>query len=78
MCDTCANKTAPTPPRRGPTFRCDYCRCLLDKRVASYWYDMRFCSAACVAAYQRRLNDETVAKIRQLYSRVAAADAAVA
>ncbi len=72
MYNTRANKTAPEPPRGGPTFRCDYCRRLLGRRVDNYWYDMRFCSAACVGAYQRRLREETVAKIRQLDARMVA------
>jgi hypothetical protein len=75
MYNTRANKTAPEIPR-SPTFRCDHCRRLLGRRIDNYWYDMRFCSTACVAAYQRRLAGETVAKIRRLDSRVAAADAA--
>ena len=66
MYNTRANKTVPGLPQCSPTFRCDHCRRLLSRRVDNYWYDMRFCSAACVAAYQRRLHEETVTKIRRL------------
>jgi hypothetical protein len=71
-----ANKAALGLPPCGPTFRCDHCRRLLGMRVDNYWYDMRFCSAACSASYQRRLGGETLVKIRQLNSKVAPADAA--
>jgi hypothetical protein len=70
-----ASKIAPGLPRRGPVFRCDHCRRLLGKKADNYWYDMRFCSAACSASYQRRLSREALAKVRQLNSRAAAADA---
>jgi hypothetical protein len=44
---------------------CDHCRRELGARVHRYWR-MRFCSPACVAAYQERLGDDTKAKIRRL------------
>jgi hypothetical protein len=47
------------------TLRCDHCRKHLGLVVHRYWH-MRFCSAACAQAYERRLNDETKAKIRRL------------
>jgi len=52
------------------TVRCDHCRRPLGIMVRRYWH-MRFCSAACVRAYQRRLHDNTkqkIAKIRQANS----------
>ncbi len=76
MNDKYTNKSAPGPSRSGPTFRCDHCRRLLGRRVDNYWYDMRFCSAACVGAYRLRLHEETVTKIRRLDPRMAAQDAA--
>jgi hypothetical protein len=45
--------------------RCDHCRKLLGVIVHRYWR-MRFCSADCVIAYQRRLDEETKAKISLL------------
>lgn len=45
--------------------RCDHCREKLGDRVQHYWH-MRFCSEACMQAYQHRLKDETRAKIRRL------------
>jgi hypothetical protein len=47
------------------TLRCDHCRRSLGLVVHRYWR-MRFCSAACNEAYQRRLGDDTKAKIRTL------------
>jgi hypothetical protein len=49
----------------GRLFRCDHCRKLLGVIVHRYWR-MRFCSADCVIAYQRRLDEETKAKISLL------------
>jgi len=52
------------------TVRCDHCRRPLGIMVRRYWH-MRFCSAACVAAYQHRLHDDTkqkIANIRQANS----------
>jgi hypothetical protein len=45
--------------------RCDHCRGKLGLGVQRYWH-MRFCSSACVAAYQQRLDEETKVKIRRL------------
>lgn len=50
------------------TLRCDHCRQPLGLVVRRYWR-MRFCSAGCVQAYQRRLQDGTkdkIAKLRQI------------
>jgi hypothetical protein len=47
------------------TLKCDYCRGSLGIRAHRYWR-MRYCSAECVAAYQRRLDQGTVGKIRCL------------
>jgi hypothetical protein len=54
------------------TLRCDHCRRPLGLMVRRYWH-MRFCSTACMAAYQRRLQDNTKEKIARL--RGAAGDA---
>lgn len=45
--------------------RCDHCRAKLGFRVQHYWR-MRFCSANCAAAYQKRLSVGTQAKIVKL------------
>jgi DNA polymerase II large subunit len=45
--------------------RCDYCRRNLGLIVHRYWH-MRFCSAACMRAYQHRLGENTKAKICRL------------
>jgi hypothetical protein len=47
------------------TLRCDHCRRPLGIMVRRYWH-MRFCSAACVGAYQRRLHDDTKQKIANI------------
>jgi hypothetical protein len=47
------------------TMRCDHCRRPLGLIVRRYWH-MRFCSAGCMQAYQRRLNDDTKEKIAKL------------
>jgi hypothetical protein len=47
------------------TLRCDHCRQPLGRVVYYYWH-MRFCSAACCQAYERRLQKGTRAKIRWL------------
>jgi hypothetical protein len=44
------------------TLRCDHCRRPLGLVVRRYWH-MRFCSAGCTRAYQRRLRDDTKQKI---------------
>jgi hypothetical protein len=74
--NTRANKTESKPPRYSSTFRCDNCRRLLAGQIQHYWHHMRFCSAVCVAAYQRRLDERTMAKIRLFDSRMDARDAA--
>jgi len=45
--------------------RCDHCRKSFGLIPHSFWR-MRFCSADCLTAYQRRLDKETIAKIRRL------------
>lgn len=47
------------------TLRCDHCRRTLGLMVHRYWR-MRFCSTACIAAYQRRLHDDTKQKIADI------------
>jgi hypothetical protein len=47
------------------TVRCDHCRRPLGVLVRRYWH-MRFCSAACVQAYQQRLQDGTKQKIARI------------
>lgn len=47
------------------TLRCDHCRGRFGLIVQRYWR-MRFCSVACKEAYQRRLGEDTKAKIRRL------------
>jgi hypothetical protein len=47
------------------TLRCDHCRAGLGAPIHRFW-QMRFCSAACMAAYQERLADGTRMKIRRL------------
>jgi len=47
------------------SLRCDHCRRPLGVMVRRYWH-MRFCSAACVRAYQRRLHDDTKQKIAKI------------
>lgn len=47
------------------TVRCDHCRKPLAIVVRRYWH-MRFCSAACVQAYQHRLDDHTKQKIANI------------
>ncbi len=48
-----------------PTLRCDHCRKELGHYVHRYWR-MRFCSSACMTAYQQRLAETTKTKIRRL------------
>ena len=45
--------------------RCDHCRKSFGLIIHRFWR-MRFCSADCLTAYQRRLDKETIAKIRWL------------
>ena len=47
------------------TLRCDHCREELGLNVHRYW-QMHFCSKACVTEYQQRLAYETKVKISQL------------
>jgi hypothetical protein len=47
------------------TLRCDHCREELGLNVHRYW-QMHFCSTACVTEYQQRLASGTKAKISQL------------
>ena len=47
------------------TSRCDHCRRPLGLMVHRYWR-MRFCSAACLSAYQHRLHDATRQKIAEI------------
>ena len=47
------------------SLRCDHCRGNLGFRVQHYWR-MRFCSANCATAYQKRLSAGTQAKIVKL------------
>jgi hypothetical protein len=48
-----------------PAHKCDYCRGPLGLVAHRYWL-MRFCSKAHEKAYQGRLAEGTLAKIRQL------------
>jgi hypothetical protein len=50
------------------TLRCDHCRGVFGPRIHRYW-QMRFCSAACVTAYQDRLGEGTRVKIQHLAGR---------
>ena len=45
--------------------KCDHCRRELGRGIHRYW-QMRFCSPACVDAYRRRLDDDTKVKISRL------------
>ena len=45
------------------TIRCDHCRGSLGLTLHRYWR-MRFSSAKCVQAYQNRLYDLTMVKIK--------------
>ena len=45
--------------------RCDHCRKSFGLIIHRFWR-MRFCSADCLTAYQRRLDKETIAKVRWL------------
>jgi hypothetical protein len=47
------------------SLRCDHCRDELGSRVHHYWL-MRFCSANCVGAYQKRLSPGAREKIVKL------------
>jgi hypothetical protein len=45
--------------------RCDHCRNAFGLILHRY-FRMRFCSADCLSAYQRRLDDLTMIKIQSL------------
>ena len=45
--------------------RCDHCRKSFGL-IRHRYFRMRFCSADCLSAYQRRLADLTIIKIRSL------------
>ena len=47
--------------------RCDHCRKSFGLILHRY-FRMRFCSADCLSAYQRRLDDLTMIKIQSLES----------
>jgi hypothetical protein len=47
------------------TLRCDHCREELGLNVHRYW-QMHFCSTACMTEYQQRLASETKVKISLL------------
>ncbi len=47
---------------------CDHCRGQLKSYVHHYWR-MRFCSAACMNAYQQRLSTQTQRKIYEIDGR---------
>ncbi len=47
---------------------CDHCRGKLKSSVHHYWR-MRFCSAACMSAYQQRLSTQTQRKIYEIDGR---------
>jgi hypothetical protein len=59
LLDTLASKSILAPSQ------CDYCRDELGPFPHCYWR-MRFCSLACMNAYQRRLSPQTKAKIVML------------
>jgi hypothetical protein len=52
-------------PVSSASLRCDHCRADLGFRVQYYWR-MRFCSANCVGAYQKRLSAAAQEKIAKL------------
>jgi hypothetical protein len=47
------------------TIRCDHCRGTLGRNTRRH-FQMRFCSPACVEAYQSRLEEQTKVKIEHL------------
>ena len=61
--------------RSAMTIKCDYCRGSIGLNGHRYWR-MRYCSVECVTAYQHRLDEGTVGKIRCLESRLVAKEAA--
>lgn len=56
---------AGSDPVGSASLRCDHCRAELGFRAHRYWR-MRFCSANCVDAYQKRLSAGTREKIVRL------------
>jgi hypothetical protein len=56
---------AMTAPSHASPMRCDHCRKSFGLILHRY-FRMRFCSADCLAAYQDRLSDLTMVKIRCL------------
>jgi hypothetical protein len=54
-----------TPRSHASPMRCDHCRKSFGLILHRY-FRMRFCSADCLAAYQDRLSDLTMVKIRCL------------
>ena len=52
-------------PSHSSPMRCDHCRKSFGMILHRY-FRMRFCSADCLAAYQDRLSDLTMVKIRCL------------
>jgi hypothetical protein len=59
---TIGEKAAPSD---SSPMRCDHCRKSFGLILHRY-FRMRFCSAGCLAAYQDRLSDLTMVKIRCL------------
>jgi hypothetical protein len=53
------------PGRSHEPMRCDHCRKSFGLILHRY-FRMRFCSADCLSAYQRRLDGLTVTKIESL------------
>ena len=51
--------------RSNESMRCDHCRKSFGLILHRY-FRMRFCSADCLSAYQRRLDGLTMIKIRSL------------
>jgi hypothetical protein len=51
------------PPSHPSPMRCDHCRKAFGLILHRY-FRMRFCSADCLNAYQSRLSDLTMIKIR--------------
>ena len=64
-----AHNSLALPRRRADlvtlSLSCDHCRVQLRRNEHRYWH-MRFCSAACVSAYQQRLSPETHEKVLAL------------
>jgi hypothetical protein len=54
-----------TASSQASRMRCDHCRKSFGLILHRY-FRMRFCSADCLSAYQDRLNELTIVKIRRL------------